>query len=146
MMQNYVHTCLILNRMLTCLYIFVQHTQSKHVPLPSAVIDNCEVFERLLEIEESGYHSKPKYEDFKKELEQFGIPIDKLCSSEENTLSYENSWNSTCNSHWICMLGNITLSYIRYFSLECYMNCGRGVDDVTSYHQLGGKVGTMYLF
>ena len=123
--------------------LLISNEQSEYKPIPTATMDNCNVFEQLLEIEELGKESNGppiSYEKLESMLSNYDIPMNKLCSPEAKTLSYSNQWKK----EWKRMLGVITLSYIRYFSRGCYNNCGRGVDDVmSSYHQLR-KVRTTY--
>ena len=112
-------------------------TQSKHVPVPNVVIDQCRVFEKILEIEEKGkgtrtLHPSVCYEDLKNVLiDPFGIEIEKLCGPQADTYSYEKRWEED----WKGMLGMITIGYIKHFCKECY-NCPRGVEDVSSFAQL----------
>lgn len=101
------------------------------------MIDNCSVFEKILEIEEEGkgintLHPTMSYDDLKKVLiGPFGIGIEKLCGPRAGTKSYKERWNE----EWKKMLGMITIGYIKHFCKECY-NCPRGVEDVSSFAQL----------
>ena len=103
------------------------------------MIDNCEVFEKILEIEEQGPQGKTikkhpivTYEKLVKELiEPYEIPIEQLCAPKPGSMDYESRWET----EWKRMLDVITLGYLKHFCIECY-NCPRGVDDVDLFSQL----------
>lgn len=100
------------------------------------MIDKCEVFEKLLEIEELGEgtttkHPSVTYEKLVEELKPYEKSMEELCSRKSVKEGYESRWKK----EWKIMLGQITLSYIKYFCVECY-NCPRGGDDVDLFSQL----------
>lgn len=101
------------------------------------MINNCSVFEKILEIEEEGkgtktLHPTMSYDKLLKELiTPAGIEIEKLCGPQADTYSYEKRWEE----EWKWMLGMITIGYIKHYCKECY-NCPRGVEDVSSFAQL----------
>jgi len=104
--------------------------QSRHKPIPKAIVDNCDVFEKLLEIEKLGEgtaskHPSVSFDKLVEELEPYGYSMEQLCSPKSVKEGYESRWKT----QWKKMLGQITLSYIRYFCVECY-NCPRGVKGV----------------
>lgn len=105
--------------------------QSRHKPTPKAIVDNCDVFEKLLEIEEQGEgnirkHPSVSFDKLVEELKQYSnIPMEQLCAPETGSMDYESRWKK----EWKVMLGQITLSYIKHFCVECY-NCPRGVKGV----------------
>ena len=104
--------------------------QSRHKPTPKAIVDNCDVFEKLLEIEKLGEgttskHPSVSFDKLVEDLEPYGIPMKLLCAPETGSVNYESRWKS----QWKIMLGQITLSYIKYFCVECY-SCPRGVKGV----------------